>query len=85
LQALAQAVDDLDLTGGGEHHALTGLLDDDHTQYINTTRGDLRYSLITQTHLAILAAAPTVAIAETVLPSTHSLPNSIYGMASTGT
>jgi hypothetical protein len=66
LQALAQAVDDLDLTGGGEHHALTGLLDDDHTQYINTTRGDLRYSLITQTHLAILAAAPTVAIAETV-------------------
>lgn len=31
--------------GGGvtDHGALTGLLDDDHTQYHNDTRGDLRY------------------------------------------
>lgn len=30
-------------TGGGDHGALTGLADDDHTQYHNDTRGDARY------------------------------------------
>jgi hypothetical protein len=36
-------------TGGGgvtDHGDLTGLVDDDHTQYYNQTRGDARYSLI---------------------------------------
>ena len=37
-------------TGGGvtDHGALTGLGDDDHTQYLNNTRGDARYYTQTQ-------------------------------------
>jgi hypothetical protein len=38
---------DLVVTGGGgvtEHGALTGLADDDHSQYYNQARGDARYS-----------------------------------------
>jgi hypothetical protein len=36
-------------TGGGtgDHGALTGLGDDDHTQYLNNTRGDARYAKLT--------------------------------------
>ncbi len=34
-----------------DHGALTGLADDDHTQYYNQTRGDARYSLTSHTHL----------------------------------
>lgn len=34
-----------------DHGALTGLADDDHTQYFNQTRGDARYSLIGHSHL----------------------------------
>ena len=35
-------------TGGtSDHGALTGLGDDDHTQYLNNTRGDARYPSIT--------------------------------------
>jgi hypothetical protein len=44
------------LSGGGgtttpttDHGALTGLLDDDHTQYHNDARGDARYALIGRT------------------------------------
>lgn len=37
----------LDATGSGsgasDHGALSGLADDDHTQYHNDTRGDARY------------------------------------------
>lgn len=38
--------------GGGvtDHGALTGLGDDDHTQYHNDARGDARYSLLGHTH-----------------------------------
>jgi hypothetical protein len=38
--------------GGGvtDHGALTGLADDDHTQYFNTTRGDARYSQLGHSH-----------------------------------
>lgn len=38
--------------GGGvsDHGALTGLGDDDHTQYFNTVRGDARYSQLGHTH-----------------------------------
>ena len=32
---------------GGDHGALTGLGDDDHTQYINNARGDARYAKLT--------------------------------------
>jgi hypothetical protein len=34
-----------------DHGALTGLADDDHTQYYNQTRGDARYSLTSHSHL----------------------------------
>lgn len=33
-----------------DHGVLTGLTDDDHTQYYNQTRGDARYSQIGHTH-----------------------------------
>jgi hypothetical protein len=38
--------------GGGvtDHGALTGLADDDHTQYHNNTRGDARYSQLGHAH-----------------------------------
>jgi len=34
-----------------DHGILTGLTDDDHTQYHNDTRGDARYSVLAHTHL----------------------------------
>jgi hypothetical protein len=34
----------------GDHGGLTGLGDDDHTQYHTDARGDLRYSLLAHTH-----------------------------------
>lgn len=39
-------------TGGGvtDHGLLTGLSDDDHPQYLNNTRGDARYSLLSHLH-----------------------------------
>lgn len=36
--------------GVSDHGALTGLADDDHAQYFNITRGDLRYSQLGHTH-----------------------------------
>lgn len=49
-------------TGGvTDHGALTGLSDDDHTQYHNDTRGDARYPLITAG--AFTTAAPTSDVA----------------------
>jgi hypothetical protein len=38
--------------GASDHGALSGLGDDDHTQYLNTTRGDARYPLKTAGSLA---------------------------------
>jgi len=35
-----------------DHGTLTGLSDDDHTQYHNDARGDARYSLLGHTHAA---------------------------------
>lgn len=46
---------DLVISGGGgvtDHGALTGLADDDHTQYHNAARGDARYSQLGHTHTA---------------------------------
>lgn len=46
----------LEYAGGGgaggvsDHGALTGLTDDDHSQYFNQARGDARYSLLGHTH-----------------------------------
>jgi hypothetical protein len=36
--------------GASDHGALTGLADDDHTQYHNDARGDARYSLLAHGH-----------------------------------
>jgi hypothetical protein len=42
-------------TGGGggvtDHGDLTGLADDDHTQYLNNARGDVRYAPIAHSHV----------------------------------
>ena len=35
--------------GGADHGALTGLADDDHTQYLTQARGDARYYTETET------------------------------------
>lgn len=52
--AMKQLILDIAAGGGGggvtDHGALTGLADDDHTQYHNDTRGDARYSLIAHNH-----------------------------------
>jgi hypothetical protein len=44
---------DITITSGvTDHGALTGLTDDDHTQYHNDSRGDARYSLLAHSHTA---------------------------------
>lgn len=46
---------DLVISGGGgatDHGALTGLADDDHTQYHNDARGDARYAALSHTQAA---------------------------------
>lgn len=42
-----------------DHGALSGLLDDDHSQYLNTTRGDVRYYTKTEID-SLLIQHPTV-------------------------
>lgn len=41
--------------GATDHGALTGLADDDHTQYHNDARGDARYSLLGHNHSGVYA------------------------------
>jgi hypothetical protein len=50
------AYGNIDLPGGGgggvtDHGELTGLADDDHTQYLTNTRGDTRYAALIHTHV----------------------------------
>lgn len=50
----------IDLTGGAgvsDHGALTGLADDDHTQYHTDARGDARYALTGHNHSGTYATA----------------------------
>jgi hypothetical protein len=49
-----------DSEGVTDHGALTGLSDDDHTQYFNTTRGDARYQLKSDRLAEIAALTPSV-------------------------
>jgi hypothetical protein len=56
-------------TGGAtDHGELTGLADDDHTQYYNQTRGDARYALTGHDHSGVYQPAdadiPTVAASQ---------------------
>jgi hypothetical protein len=54
VRSLLGRVSTLEAGGGGggvtDHGALTGLGDDDHTQYHTDARGDARYSLTTHSH-----------------------------------
>ena len=50
--------------GVSDHGSLSGLADDDHPQYHNDARGDLRYSLVDHTHsAAAVGAEPAGAVA----------------------
>lgn len=54
---------DLVISGGGgtsDHGSLTGLGDDDHTQYLNNTRGDARYAALSHTQAASTISDSTV-------------------------
>lgn len=53
--------------GGGvtDHGALTGLADDDHTQYHNDARGDARYSLLAHNHTGVYQPAGSYLTSET--------------------
>jgi hypothetical protein len=42
--------------GVSDHGALTGLSDDDHSQYHNDTRGDARYSVLAHNHTGVYSA-----------------------------
>lgn len=59
-----------DLVGGGggggvtDHGALTGLADDDHPQYHNDARGDLRYAAIGHAHTGVYDPAGSAAAAQ---------------------
>lgn len=59
------SLENLTGTGGGnngsniDHGALLGLSDDDHTQYHNDTRGDLRYQPLDSDLTAIAALTTT--------------------------
>lgn len=46
-----------------DHGSLSGLGDDDHTQYHNNARGDARYSLLAHTHTGVYDPAGTAAAA----------------------
>lgn len=46
--------------GSSDHGTLTGLADDDHTQYHNNTRGDARYSLLGHNHTGTYQPLATV-------------------------
>ena len=52
-----------DSGGVTDHGALTGLADDDHPQYHNDARGDLRYSLLAHTHTLATGATDVTASA----------------------
>lgn len=54
--------------GGGvtDHGALTGLADDDHTQYLNNARGDARYQPL-DSDLTAIAALSTTAYGRALL------------------
>lgn len=59
----------LRISGGGgatDHGALTGLADDDHSQYHNDARGDLRYQPL-DSDLTAIAALTTTAYGRALL------------------
>lgn len=74
------------LEGGtvGDHGTLTGLGDDDHTQYHNDTRGDARYYTKTQSDAAEVRLTGNQTIAGTkTFSSAPSVPDSSFTIAKT--
>lgn len=73
------------VTDPKDHGALTGLLDDDHTQYFNQARGDARYSQLGHAHSAAditsgtLAAARMPALTGDVTSAAGSVATTIAG------
>ncbi len=60
----AQARTNIGVTSGvSDHGALTGLADDDHTQYFNQTRGDARYPLASAMTSALAGKEPLQTLA----------------------
>jgi hypothetical protein len=60
----AQARTNIGVTSGvSDHGALTGLADDDHTQYFNQTRGDARYALASDMTTALAGKEPLQTLA----------------------
>jgi hypothetical protein len=60
----AQARTNIGVTSGvSDHGALTGLADDDHTQYFNQTRGDARYPLASTMTSALAGKEPLQTLA----------------------
>jgi hypothetical protein len=60
----AQARTNIGVTSGvSDHGALTGLADDDHTQYFNQTRGDARYALASAMTSALAGKEPLQTLA----------------------
>jgi hypothetical protein len=60
----AQARTNIGVTSGvSDHGALTGLADDDHTQYFNQTRGDARYPLASAMTTALAGKEPLQTLA----------------------
>jgi len=68
-----------------DHGALTGLADDDHTQYFNTARGDARYSQLGHTHTASnITDFSTAADARIAAASINALSDVVISTPSTG-
>jgi hypothetical protein len=70
--AIAHLHEDLysPLEHGHDHGALAGLGDDDHMQYLNQTRGDVRYSLLEHEHAGGGGVTPGLFEARLSLSST---------------
>ena len=72
--------------GGGvtDHGALTGLVDDDHTQYHNDARGDARYSLTGHNHTGVYQPL-SVVLTATTASYTTALDTKLGGIAAGAT
>ena len=69
------------VSGATDHGALTGLADDDHTQYHNNARGDARYSQLGHTHAEIADHETRL---DAIESSTRQIRTDVYELADTG-
>jgi len=66
--------------GSTDHGTLTGLADDDHTQYHNDARGDARYSQLGHNHSGVYQPLATV-LTNTTASFTTALETKLNGIA----